>query len=136
YSPHTGCADRDDSSPQTREATEVLTIRGNAIMVDNVQQGPLRLVAALLSSVAVLLLGLAPLQSVSAQTLVTPTESVPAPRGAAAPTLPLMQIEPTRRQSDESFISSLSANDAFFEVMIGQGRMLTLERDVVEPGRP
>src|SRR5690606_37473579 len=72
----------------------------------------------------------------SAQSFAPPTETVPAPRGESARTLPLMKIEPTQRQAQDSFISSLSANDAFFEVIIGQGRMLTLDRDMVEPGQP
>jgi pilus assembly protein CpaC len=49
---------------------------------------------------------------------------------------PLTKIEPSRGESEESFISRLSANDAMFEVIIGQGRLLTLGRDIVEPGRP
>lgn len=131
-----GCADCDDSSPQTREAAEDLTISGNAIMIEHVQQSRLGPVAALLSTAALLLFGLAPLPTASAQSVVTPPEAIATPGGEAARTLPLMQIEPTQRQADDSFIRSLSANDAFFEVIIGQGRMLTLERDMVEPGQP
>ena len=105
-------------------------------MVVNVQQRRRWPIAAMVGSAAVLLLGLAPAPTASAQAIAPPAESVPPPRGAAARTLPLMQIEPTQRQADDSFISSLSANDAFFEVIIGQGRMLTLDRDMVEPGQP
>jgi len=105
-------------------------------MVVNVQQRRRWPIAAMVGSAAVLLLGLAPAPTASAQAFAPPAESVPPPRGAAARTLPLMQIEPTQRQADDSFISSLSANDAFFEVIIGQGRLLTLDRDMVEPGQP
>ncbi len=103
-------------------------------MFNHVQQCRLWLSAAIAGSAAVLLLFAPPIAS--AQSFAPPTETVPAPRGDAAQTLPLMQIEPTRRQSNDSFISSLSTNDAFFEVIIGQGRMLTLERDIVEPNQP
>ena len=49
--------------------------------------------------------------------------------------LPIEQFEPTGREGGESFIKQLSANDARFEVIIGQGRLLTLERDIVEPDK-
>src|SRR5690606_32296245 len=131
-----GYADRDDSSPGTREAAEDPTIKGKAIMFDNIQPCRGWLTAAVAGSAAVLILGLATLPNASAQSFASPMETVPAPSGVPARALPLMQIEPTQRQSDEPFIRSLSANDAFFEVIIGQGRMLTLDRDIVEPDQP
>ncbi len=50
--------------------------------------------------------------------------------------LPIERIEPSGRVGGGAFVKKLSANDALFEVIIGQGRLLTLERDIVEPGQP
>lgn len=49
---------------------------------------------------------------------------------------PVKEILPSPRTGDDSFIQKLSQNDARFEVVIGQGRLLTLERDIAVPGRP
>lgn len=105
-------------------------------MADNVQQCRLWPIATIVGSAAWLVFALVALTTVSAQSFVPPVEELPVPRGSADPTPPPLQLQPTRRQSEDSFISSLSANDAFVEVLIGQGRMITLERDMVEPGQP
>lgn len=36
----------------------------------------------------------------------------------------------------ESLVDKLEANDAGFEVVVGQGRLLTLKEDIVAPGKP
>lgn len=92
--------------------------------------------------IAVLTVLCACLETVSAQMPPALTKAMPTPQNEAIERrecfnpLPIERIEPTRREGGESFISKLSANDARFEVIIGQGRLLTLERDIVEPNQP
>ena len=105
-------------------------------MADKAQSrhtGPIRIVGG----VAVMLaLYCACSETASAQQLSPVTERVPNTRIASFTPLPLEPIQPTRGNAGESFISKLSGNDALFEVIVGQGRLLTLERNIVEPGRP
>lgn len=54
------------------------------------------------------------------------------PAGAARLDPSDLQITPSGRDR-EGFLSKLSSNDARFEVIVGQGRLITLERDLVEP---
>ena len=103
------------------------------------RNGPIHFVSGV---IAVLTLYCACLETVSAQIPppVTKRERVPQKEAIALQEcfgpLPIERIEPTGREGGESFISKLSANDARFEVIIGQGRLLTLERDIVEPNQP
>ena len=45
-------------------------------------------------------------------------------------------LPPAGREHLPSFIKSLSAKDAHFEVIVGQGRLLTLSQDLSFPGKP
>lgn len=81
-------------------------------------------------------------ENVSAQTLRPVAVGEPVSQyGAIAspdcfPPLLIERIEPSGRQGREPFVHQLNANDAQFEVIIGQGRLLTLQRDIVEANQP
>ena len=48
----------------------------------------------------------------------------------------LTERGPRPRPEIEAFVKDLSSNDARIEVVVGQGRLLTLRNDLVEPGQP
>jgi pilus assembly protein CpaC len=48
----------------------------------------------------------------------------------------LPEKQPKTEQQVESFIDSLSPTDGMFEVIVGQGRLLTLKEDIAVAGKP
>src|SRR5262245_57777737 len=63
-----------------------------------------------------------------------PTVSGFAPVGAPAPEKPPRPA--TGAGSVAAFVEGLSSTDAAFEVVLGQGRILTLKKDLAVPGQP
>src|SRR5262245_5052907 len=45
-------------------------------------------------------------------------------------------VAPEEKREWGSLIQGLKNNDAMFEVVVGQGRLLTLKQDLVAPGKP
>lgn len=50
--------------------------------------------------------------------------------------MPLPQKPPRSTAEVTSLIDSLSATDGTFEVIVGEGRVLTLKKDIAQPGKP
>jgi hypothetical protein len=55
--------------------------------------------------------------------------------GGFQPQLPVLRERPPRPATDGLF-DELSANDAAFEVVLGQGRVLTLGKEIAVAGKP
>src|SRR5688500_14978620 len=66
--------------------------------------------------------------------LVFPANAQPPATSTVYPNLPVIPTKPARPvkgpESISSFIESVSANDAMFEVVLGQGRILNLKEDL------
>src|SRR5262245_4790097 len=60
----------------------------------------------------------------------------PRPVTLGSPVPPPKFDPPPKPQDLDSFIRSISANDAAIEVIVEQGRILTVQEDIAAPGRP